>query len=332
MWIHLIFMILLILLASRLFSNALEHFGQKIGISAGVTGSIFAAVATALPEASVPVIALLAGSANHSVNEEISVGAILGAPLMIATLSIFIMGCSILKLRGLRGRIAPERTGFIRDLNFFLISFALAALAMYVPQHPMYLREAISCILVVGYFSYIYFTCKASKNLVMNGHGVIAEEPMLLTKIGLSETSTTIALQIILGLGLLLFGAHGFIQDVEHISKTIGVSPLVLSLLIIPFATELPEKVNSVFWVRKNQDTLGVGNLTGAMVFQGSVLPALGILLTPWQPSREVETGIFITFVAAAWLRLNISHQGLRIFVLLFNGALYLLYLFLTLK
>ena len=78
-------MLLVILIASELFTNALEHLGDKLGISEGVTGSLFAAVGTALPETMVPLLALLSGTANVSVNEEIGVGAILGAPLMLST-------------------------------------------------------------------------------------------------------------------------------------------------------------------------------------------------------------------------------------------------------
>jgi len=330
LWIHLVLMLIIILISSQLFTNALEHFGQKIGVSAGVTGSIFAAIATALPETSVPIIALVAGTSNKLINQEISVGAILGAPLMLSSLSIFVMALSVVKQRGINGKIMPERSGFIRDLNFFLAAFFIAAIAMYVPLEPMYLRTGISFILIGIYISYIILTCMASKALVVNGHGVRPEEPMMLTRIGMKNNIVTILIQLISALALLLFGAKGFINSVESISSALQVSVLLLSLLIIPFATELPEKVNSVFWIRKNKDTLGFGNITGAMVFQGTLLPALGILLTPWQPSKIVQTGIFITLVATAWLRMNASSAGLRIKALMVNGALYLLYLYLV--
>lgn len=330
LWIHLILMLIIILAASELFTNALEHFGQKIGISAGVTGSIFAAIATALPETSVPIIALLAGTADKAINEEISVGAILGAPLMLSTLSTFILAVSVIKKRGLSGRITPEKTGFVRDLNFFLGAFFLAAIAMYMPLEPIYFRTGISLLLIGIYLCYLIFTCMASKALVEKGHGVKPEEPMIITKIGLKNNNAALLIQLSFALILLLFGAKGFIDGVQNISKALNISALLLSLLIIPLATELPEKVNSIFWVRKNKDTLGFGNITGAMVFQGTLLPALGILLTPWQPNRIVQTGIFITFIAAAWLRINASSAGLRIKALMVHGALYLLYLLLV--
>jgi cation:H+ antiporter len=132
---------------------------------------------------------------------------------------------------------------------------------------------------------------------------------------------------LLLALLLLVGGAKGFINGVEGVSQALGISALVLSLLIIPVATELPEKVNSILWARRGKDTLAFGNITGAMVFQGTLLPAMGILLTPWQPRPEVLSGVVITLLAAAWLRLNAGGDGLRVLALAASGAFYLAYL-----
>ena len=140
-----------------------------------------------------------------------------------------------------------------------------------------------------------------------------------------------IVLQLLLGLALLVAGAKGFIHGVEEASAILGISALLLSLLIIPIATELPEKVNSVLWIRKGKDTLAFGNITGAMVFQGTLLPAIGIMLTPWEPRQEVLLGIVMTLLAAVWLRYVIIKSGIRVWHLLVNGALYLTYIALVL-
>jgi cation:H+ antiporter len=119
---------------------------------------------------------------------------------------------------------------------------------------------------------------------------------------------------------------------VEEASDVLGISALLLSLLIIPIATELPEKVNSILWIRRHKDTLAFGNITGAMVFQGTLLPAIGIMLTPWVPQREVLWGIVITLVGAIWLRLMLSRGQLRVWHLWVNGALYVTYLAIALS
>ena len=323
-------MLVIILIAAEVFTNALEHLGEKLGISEGVTGSIFAAVGTALPETLVPLLAIFsytsatgAAGAGH----DIGVGAILGAPLMLATLSLSLMAISVWKRRGTQGHIRPERTGLLRDLNFFIFAFGIAAIAMYVPHSQPAVRYGMSACMVMIYFVYVMMTIRASKGLVEEGHATEAESDMFLCKLGLPNNMAIVVVQMLLGLSLLIFGAKGFINQVEGVAAIIGISALLLSLLIIPIATELPEKVNSILWIRKGKDTMAFGNITGAMVFQGTLLPAIGIMLTPWEPRKEVLWGIIITLVAAVWLRYLMAKGGIRVWHLLVNGAMYLTYL-----
>lgn len=330
-FLELLLMLIVILIAAEVFTNALEHLGEKLGISEGVTGSLFAAVGTALPETSVPLLALLAGTQNMATNEEIGVGAILGAPLMLATLSICLMAVAVWRSRGTHGHLRPERTGLTRDLNFFIIAFGFAAIAMFVPHSLSVVRYGLGFCMVLIYFVYVMLTLRASKALVQDGHATEAGGDMFLCKMGLPNNTLVISIQLFLGLALLVAGAKGFIHGVEEASDLLGISALLLSLLIIPIATELPEKVNSILWIRKGKDTLAFGNITGAMVFQGTLLPAIGIMLTPWVPRREVLLGIVLTLVAALWLRYLVQKGGLRVWHLLVNGAIYLTYLGLVL-
>lgn len=331
-FLQLFVMLILILIAAEVFTNALEHLGEKLKISEGVTGSLFAAVGTALPETSVPLLALLAGTQNMETNHEIGVGAILGAPLMLATLSISLMAISVWKSRGTQGNLRPERTGLIRDLNFFIVAFSFAAIAMYIPHEQVVIRYGIGFCMVMIYFVYVMMTIRASKSLVEEGHATEAGSDMFLCRAGLPNNMVVIVIQLILGLALLIAGAKGFIDGVEEAAELIGISALLLSLLIIPIATELPEKVNSILWIRKGKDTLAFGNITGAMVFQGTLLPAIGIMLTPWEPRTEVVLGIAMTLIAAIWLRYLMAKGGIKVWHLLVNGAMYVAYLILVLN
>ena len=331
-FVQLFVMLIVILIAAEVFTNALEHLGEKLKISEGVTGSLFAAVGTALPETMVPLLALLAGTDNTATNEEIGVGAILGAPLMLATLSISLMAISVWKRRGIQSHLRPERTGLVRDLNFFIIAFGFAAIALYVPHDQPTIRCAISACMVMTYFIYVMMTIRASKALVEDGHATEAGSDMFLCRVGLPNNMIVITVQLILGIALLIAGAKGFINGVETAAEIIGISALLLSLLIIPIATELPEKVNSILWIRKGKDTLAFGNITGAMVFQGTLLPAIGIMLTPWQARSEVVLGIVMTLLAAIWLRYLMAKGGIKVWHLLVNGVMYVTYLVLVLR
>jgi cation:H+ antiporter len=323
--------LVIILLASELFTNALEHLGARLHLSEGVTGSVFAAIGTALPETIVPLLALVAGTASAAINQEIGVGAILGAPLMLSTLTFFLLGIGVVGQRGVRGTLEPEIEGVHRDLNFFLFGFALAAAAMWAPLEPRSLRIAISAALLLTYVLYVRATVLASRHLVKAGHATAAGEPLVLARIGLGGGRVTIVTQLALALLAIIGGAKLFIVAVEDAAHVFGMSTLLLSLLIIPVATELPEKINSITWARRGKDTLGVGNITGAMVFQGTLLPALGILLTPWTARHEVLLGVALTALAAAWLRVQLRAGRLSIWALGVNGGLYAIYLALTL-
>ncbi|MBN8762333.1 MAG: sodium:proton exchanger [Thiobacillus sp. 63-78] len=327
LFLELLGYLLLILVAAEVFVNALEHLGEKLHISEGVTGSLFAAIGTAMPETLVPLLAIFSGTGNTATNEEIGVGAILGAPLMLSTLSLSLVGLAVLKQRGIQGALTPEKSGLKRDLDFFLMAFLLAFVAMFVPHGEGWVRGALAFVMVMIYFVYVMLTLNASASLVENGHATEAGSNMLLTRLGLPQNLFVILLQLVLGLGLLVAGAKGFIHGVELAAPILGISALLLSLMIIPIATELPEKVNSILWIRKRKDTLAFGNITGAMVFQGTLLPAIGISLTPWMPQKEVLLGVVITLVAAFWLRWVALNGGLRVWHLFVNGALYATYL-----
>ena len=327
LFLELLGYLLVILVAAEIFVNALEHLGEKLHISEGVTGSLFAAVGTAMPETLVPLLAIFSGSGNATTNQEIGVGAILGAPLMLSTLSLCLMSVAVLKRRGWQGRLSPEKTGLKRDLDFFLMAFLLAFAAMFVPHGEGWVRGALAFVMVLIYFIYVMMTLRASARLVEDGHVTEAGAPMLLSRLGLPCTLLFIGVQLALGLALLVAGAKGFIHGVEAAAPLIGISALLLSLMIIPIATELPEKVNSILWIRKRKDTLAFGNITGAMVFQGTLLPAIGISLTPWTAQKEVLLGVGVTLVAAFWLRWVAINRGIRVWHLFVNGALYISYL-----
>lgn len=326
---QLLLALVLILLAAELFTNSLEHLGDRLGLSEGVTGSIFAAVGTALPETMVPLVAVFASSglASAKLGEEVGVGAILGAPMMLSTLTLFLMALFAAGQRGWRGELVPERSGLRRDLSWFLAAFALATLALFIPHHAAIVRSAIATILVLLYFFYILLTVRASAALVADGHATEAEAPLYLSRLGLPNALPIIFLQLALGLAGIIFGAELFVHGVEHLSTWLGVSALILSLLIVPVATELPEKINSILWIRRKKDTLAFGNITGALVFQGSLLPAIGVSLTPWAPTPPVLLGAVLTLCAAGYTSLLVW-RGVRLRPLhfLLNGVLYAAY------
>ena len=145
----------IILVAAELFTNGIEWFGHRLNLAEGAVGSVLAAVATAMPETLIPVIAIVGpaifggGSPNSA---EIGVGAILGAPFMLSTLAMFVTGLAIVifSRNGRRGtQMAINVRVLGRDVIFFLVAYAIAIASAFLPPDLRVGRWAIAIGLVI---------------------------------------------------------------------------------------------------------------------------------------------------------------------------------------
>jgi len=313
--------------AAELFTNALEFLGERMGVSEGVTGSLFAAVGTAMPETIVPIVAILAGGATQEVNHAVGMGAILGAPFMLATLGIGIMALAAGLTRGWKEQLTPEPSGLKRDLHVFLPGFTLAVVAGLLPESWHEARVAIASSLLLLYFFYVLKTVQASHALVEGGHATEAGNALYAGKV-LPAANWSAIVQLLVAVSFLVLGARMFVSGAEEVSAFIGVSALVVSLLIVPIATELPEKVNSVLWIRRHKDTLAFGNISGAMVFQGTVIPAIGMMIMPWHIDLHSAAGasIALALSGSMWLWVLQHYGHLRASLVVLNVFLYVLF------
>ena len=118
-------------------------------------------------------------------------------------------------------------------------------------------------------------------------------------------------LQLLVGLGAMVGGAHLFVEELLHIAESIGVEAVVLALILAPLATELPEKVNSFFWVREGKDSLALGNISGAMVFQSMIPVGIGLIFTDWELSGNAALSVGLG-LAGGLLAYATLHRGSR--------------------
>ena len=311
-----------ILAGCELFVNGIEWFGRKLNLGEGAVGSVLAAVGTALPETIIPLIAILfaSGESGH----EIGIGAILGAPFMLSTLAIFVCGTSIVIFTLTKRRTLKVRynTGIMRrDLSYFLVAYTVAVLCGVFDVG--FFRYIVAGLLLVGYAFYVRQTMKCEGDLQGECRSLYfhrtAESPQL----------RRVILQIIVALVAIVFGADLFVEQLVKIAETAGIPALVISLLITPVATELPEKFNSVLWMRQKKDTLALGNITGAMVFQSTFPVAIGMAFTDWKLwgggdwHAAVASGVAVLSGLLLYGRLRFVKRGFGVGSLLFGGVLY---------
>jgi cation:H+ antiporter len=89
-------------------------------------------------------------------------------------------------------------------------------------------------------------------------------------------TQTLITLAIVFG------ASQVFVHQLEWAGPALGLPAVVVALLLSPVATELPEIMNAIIWVRQGKTPLALANISGAMMIQATVPSALGVMFTPW--------------------------------------------------
>jgi len=116
--------------------------------------------------------------------------------------------------------------------------------------------------------------------------------------------------QTVVGIGMLIGAAELFVHSIEHLAHGLGADALMLTLVIAPLATELPEKINSVLWIRQRKDTLALGNITGAMVFQTMPLVAFGMVFTDWRLTAPALIAMLAALAGTALSLIAVRHAG----------------------
>jgi cation:H+ antiporter len=295
----------IILSGALLFTNAVEWIGHRMALGEGAVGSLLAAVGTAMPETLIAIVALI-GAAEGA--DQVAIGAIVGAPFLLGTLAMGLVGLFAYLYRQRREQgleLKAHRPTLERDLLFFLFFFAISlALAWGAPDA---LRIPVGVLVILAYPLYIART--------LRGGGEVQDEetlnPLIFERRPERRESPGLllcVLQLLVGLGAMVGGAHLFVEELLHIAESLGVEPVVLALVLAPLATELPEKVNSFFWVRDGKDSLALGNITGAMVFQSTIPVGIGLVFTEWELGGNAALSVVLG-LAGGLLAYEVLHR-----------------------
>jgi len=290
--VHLVLLLLsfaVILAGALLFTNAVEWLGHRLQLGEGAVGSVLAAVGTAMPETLVAIVALIGAQEG---SDQVAIGAIVGAPFLLGTLAMGLVGLFAYLYRERRAQglaLDAHRETLERDLLFFLGFFALSLALSW--GAPAALRIPVGVLALAAYPLYIRRTLARGGDV--QEHATL--DPLVFERRPerrMSPSAGLAALQLLVGLGAMVGGAHLFVEELLKIAGDLGIEAVVLALILAPLATELPEKVNSFFWVREGKDSLALGNITGAMVFQSTIPFGIGLLFTDWALSANAALSV----------------------------------------
>jgi cation:H+ antiporter len=292
--------LLLIVAASELFTNAVEWAGYRLKLGTGATGSLLAALGTSLPESTVPVVALLTNSPNAN---SVAMGAVVGSPMLLLGVGMGITGLAVATRKSNR-YLGVGTTHARRDLGLFVVAFSALLLSAFI-EPSKGVRITLGVILVLTYMMYVRQVLRTKESRAD------MPEPLHLLRWDADRRAGSIAisLQLLLSVGLLIYASDLFVSAINSAASALHMNALTVAIVLVPVATELPETMNSVLWIRSSDDGLAFGNVAGSAVFQSCLLGAFGLCFTSWHVGSSGLLSMCVTLCTAVVL-LALLWQG----------------------
>ena len=259
------------------FVNAVEWLGQRLNLGSMAVGTVLAAFGTALPESVVALVAVTTGATADVRN--IGVGAAMGGPLVLATVAYGVTGAMLLLRRRTRSRekvlvgvgaaslvarsvVEPDSTDpgaawsigsqterLAHDQPWFLAVFVFkVALGLVVFAWKPWLGVAVPR----GLRRLLSGARLAAASAERRREGEL--EPLKLRPHAmLPSTAPGPCCRRWARWAVIFFASQLFVHQLEAVGPWLGLSPQLVALLLSPIATELPEILNAVIWVRQGK-------------------------------------------------------------------------------
>ncbi|MEU0570438.1 sodium:calcium antiporter [Nonomuraea sp. NPDC005983] len=336
-----------IYLACEWFVNAVEWLGRRLNVGKMAVGTILAAFGTALPESVVTLVAVTTGATPEA--KDIGVGAAMGGPLALATVAYAATGAALLFKRrrdrkrvlahaavgsneggavaaGERGEVITdpaEATRLAKDQRWFLYVFVfkvglgLVAFAF---------KPWLGLVFFAAYAVYFWREMRGDNGPADGGDDEDELEPLKLQPKASSPATWAVVAQTLTTLVVIFFASQLFVHRLDAIGPMIGLPAAVTALLLSPVATELPEIMNAIIWVRQGKTKLALANISGAMMIQATVPSGLGLLFTSWSFSPALIWAGVMTMAAIVYLLVMMHFHKLTAGRLLLAGVFYVIF------
>jgi cation:H+ antiporter len=304
--------------ACEYFVNGVEWVGSKTGVSQNAVGTVLAAFGTALPESVVTFVAVVFG--HDAAARNIGVGAALGGPLVLATIAYPIVGIMLLLTRyqPTRQPIDVNWQRLSRDQGWFLLIFICKIMLGFLAFSR---KPWLGWLFLLAYAAYTWTEVRHA------GDGAMGElEPLKFQRRQADPSFALALLQTVVALAVIFAASHVFVDQLTVVGPWLGIPSTVVALLLSPIATELPETLNAIIWIRQGKHRLALANISGAMMIQATVPTALGLFFTPWSFDHALSLAAAVTAFAVLGLRLLLRRNALTPLRLSMFAGFYLVF------
>lgn len=134
---------------------------------------------------------------------------------------------------------------------------------------------------------------------------------------------------IIIGFGLLVWGAERFVHGAAALAKNFGVPPLIIGLTVVGIGTSAPEILISIVAAYQGNPALAVGNALGSNITNIALVLGITAIVMPLTVKSETlrrEYPIMFIVMLLALMLVMDNHLGRIDGVILIAGLFAMLY------
>lgn len=234
-----------------------------------VIGATIVSIGTTLPEVMVSVQGAASGSGGIAYGN--SIGSIICNTALVAALSIALSP----------GRVS--RRSLALPVTFFFSSAAVYAFCAY--YFGEFSRIA-GCILLCIFVLYMVITLLRTKKDSQTEESAPAVEEVA-SEDGKKSSPVLDIVFLLIGAALIAVGADLLVDNGTAIAKYFGIPDTVIALTFVALGTSLPELVTAVTALVKKQNSLSLGNVIGANLFNIVLVSGTAITISPFSVPNE---------------------------------------------
>jgi cation:H+ antiporter len=230
--------------------------------------------------------------------KDLGVGAAMGGPLALATIAYATVGASLLMCRRpLAGGKTLDMRALSRDQGWFIVLFLIK---MGLGLTVFAFKPWLGVLFLAAYVAYAVSIARETGGESEGELGPLKLQPKAAT-----PSIAAVLGQTLGALAVVFVASQIFVDRMETLGHTLGLKSQVLALFLSPVATELPETLNAVIWIRQGKTNLALANISGAMMIQATVPTAFGLFFTPWLLSPGLVASGIATLGAVVVLMLG---------------------------
>ena len=256
--------------------NESERIALKFRISEFIIGATLVALGTSLPE----MAASIASSYNNQ--PEIAIANVIGSNIFNITLvlaSVFLIA----------KKINPKRDFFAKDSTWALLPVMVFLLMILDGVISRF--DAVLLLLLMG--AYLMFLLYDAKD---------TPEHTLEESDDIAFSWVKVMPMLVLGLVLVIVGAHFTVESATVIAKDIGVSEWIIGIVMISLGTSLPELTVSISAARKGKVDMAIGNIIGSNMANTTVVLGAAALVQPMPINASAYIFDIATMIIATLL------------------------------